>query len=395
MFRWPSTLDASPIVSTNKLPSTSHTRHTFAIQLISHLRRYGFARLSNHSVAPSTIKGLFKCHRNFFNLSLSEKLAVRHPGGESPARGYSPWAFEKTAVLRPDLHSTPNLDLTENTSPDQALSLNSSPSHQPNAHVEFPKSHSKALLDAREQFAIGPPNDIEFPTPQLPEESLPGSNAVMNNAYQEIANACRTLVDTIEEGLGAPANSMSLTAGGARAELNLNFYPETERNVLEDSADARRSDGKHTEDNGDVTLRRIWPHTDLGVISALFPDGLGETGLELQVRESPGGKFAPLSIEEEGDMVLLVADTLERWTNGDLRAAVHRVGSPSLTSLTDAAFNPGTTRVPERRSAVMFYRAAPTTDVGPLPYCVSAHNPPKYKSMTAGEYLKNYNKKLY
>lgn len=60
MFRWPFTLDASPIFSTNKLISTPRARRSFAADLITHLKRYGFARVRNHGVALATIRGLFK-----------------------------------------------------------------------------------------------------------------------------------------------------------------------------------------------------------------------------------------------------------------------------------------------------------------------------------------------
>lgn len=246
------------------------------------------------------------------------------------------------------------------------------------------------LLDAREQFAIGPLNDTEFPTPQLAEELLPGFNAVTKNAYSQIGNACRALVHTIEGGLGAPERSISSpAAGGQGAELNLNFYPEVERNVLEGSANDTQAGGDtDSGSSSDVTMRRIWPHSDLGVVSALFQDGVGATGLEFQVRGAPGSEFAPLYIEEEGDMVLLASDTLERWTNGYIRAAVHRVGLPPAAST-------ATARVPERRSAVMFFRAPPTADLGPLPHFVSDRNPAKYEHITAGEYLKRHNRRLY
>lgn len=60
MFRWPSTLDASPIFFASKFVSNPHARRSFAAELISHLRKYGFARVRNHGVALATIKGLFE-----------------------------------------------------------------------------------------------------------------------------------------------------------------------------------------------------------------------------------------------------------------------------------------------------------------------------------------------
>lgn len=285
-------------------------------------------------------------HRQFFNLSLQEKSKVRHSGGEAPARGYSPWAYEKTAVLRPDLHGA--------------------------------SGPSAKLLDAREQFAVGPPHDTLYPTPQLAPTILPGFVTTTQMAYQEIQASCVQLVAVVSQGLGVPPNAISgPAAGGAGAELNLNFYPKVERHLLQ-------------QEN---TLRRIWPHTDLGVVSALLQDGVGESGLELQVREAneTGRAFAPVEIEKEGDLVLFVGDTLERWTNGYLRAAVHRVGLPrDLLRL-----NPKAEFVPERRSAVMFYRAPPTANLGPLPYFVDADNPARYEEVTASVYLKRHNERLY
>ncbi|KAI1415384.1 Clavaminate synthase-like protein [Hypoxylon sp. FL1857] len=357
MPRWPPTLNASPIFSENRLICTSRARRSFSAELVSQLKSYGVARLSHHGVAIKTIKKLFKYHRRFFKLPLADKLSVLHPGGESPARGFSPWAYEKTAVLRPDLHGHTGLS--------SAITSGRLP---------------KALLDAREQFAVGPPSDTEFPTPQLSDAILPGFNEATRQAYVEIADSCRLLVDVIDEGIGAHTGSISeATAGGQGAELNLNFYPEVERNVINGDA--------HLERDSDVIMRRIWPHSDLGVVSALFPDRVGYTGLEILVREPTGDKFVPLAIEEEGDMILLVADTLERWTNGRVLAAVHRVGLPPVDTHLG--------NVSERRSAVMFFRPPPTADLGPLPCFLSADKPAKYEHITAEEYLKRYNKRLY
>ncbi|KAI2636961.1 Clavaminate synthase-like protein [Hypomontagnella submonticulosa] len=335
---------------------------------------------------------IYTQHRDFFNLPLASKLSVRHPGGESPARGYSPWAYEKTAVLRPDLHTATSIgSITSSAQP-----FSPSPSHHTSATVDPAQPLPGTLLDAREQFAIGPPGDTEFPTPQLAEQLLPGFNATTRATYLEIRSTCRKLVNTIEQGLNVPSDAIgNPTAGGQGAELNLNFYPEVERSALEDGTDMRADEETRLENSSDVTMRRIWPHSDLGVVSALFQDGVGASGLELQVRESSGNEFAPLSIGQEGDLVLLVSDTLERWTNGYLRAAVHRVGLPPAIPSTSTPSKPGMARVPDRRSAVMFFRAPPTADLGPLPYFVSAENPAKYEHVTAGEYLKRHNKRLY
>ncbi|GAW17958.1 hypothetical protein ANO14919_074270 [Xylariales sp. No.14919] len=365
MFRWPSTIDAGPIFSANRSAAALFARQRLATELVSILRAYGFARVRNHGVTADTISRLFKFHRQFFNLPLPTKLTVQNRGGESPARGYSPWAYEKTAVLRPDLHTA------------------SSPNTNP----------TQILLDAREQFAMGPPSDAQFKTPQLGEAYLPEFNAAISDAYRQISDTCRRLVHTIEEGLGAPSGCISgPAADGQGAELNLNFYPEVQRSTLEDNLDTPAVQEARVGGN---TMRRIWPHTDLGVVSALLQGGAGETGLEVQLRESGQSKFVPVAVDDENDLVLLVSDTLERWTNGKLQAAVHRVGLPPAISQAGPASRSERNLVPERRSAVMFFRAPPTVDLYPLSHFISPEDPAKYEHITAGEYLRRHNKRLY
>jgi hypothetical protein len=59
---------------------------------------------------------------------------------------------------------------------------------------------SKPLLDAREQFAVGPPTDTEFPTPQIVDVRLPSFNVITRRVHSEIGRTCSILVDIIKEG---------------------------------------------------------------------------------------------------------------------------------------------------------------------------------------------------
>lgn len=256
---------------------------------------------------------------------------------------------------------------------------------------------TQTLLDAREQFAMGPPSDAQFKTPQLGEEYLPGFNTAISNAYKQISDTCCELVYVIEEGLDAPRGCISgPAANGQGAELNLNFYPEIQRHILEDRLDTLITEGTpKMGDHDTATMRRIWPHTDLGVVSALFQDGIGESGLEIQLKETQQGEFAPVPVDDENDLVLLVSDTLERWTNGELKAAVHRVSPPPAISQAELTSQSGRMIVPKRRSAVMFFRAPPTVDLYPLSYFISPENPAKYEHITAGKYLQRHNERLY
>ncbi|KAF2677977.1 hypothetical protein K458DRAFT_423520 [Lentithecium fluviatile CBS 122367] len=213
----------------------------------------------------------------------------------------------KTVMLRPDLHDTSNLNATArsfHSDHRSMLPISNSKSQIESRHTSdksMSSTPSKPLLDAREQFAIGPPHDAQFPTPQLEPKILPGFTATARQAYNDICSTCVRLVYVIEQGLGLPINAISgPAAGGAGAELNLNFYPEVERRVLGSGIAGPEAD---SGDNGQSSLmRRIWPHSDLGVVSALLQDGAGASGLEMQVQEpdKTGGAFTPLDMERGG-----------------------------------------------------------------------------------------------
>lgn len=65
MFRWPSTLDASAILSANSTSPTPELRRAFAAELVLHLRKHGFARVRNHGVTPAVVRDLFKYVRMY------------------------------------------------------------------------------------------------------------------------------------------------------------------------------------------------------------------------------------------------------------------------------------------------------------------------------------------
>ena len=133
-------------------------------------------------------------------------------------------------------------------------------------------------------------------------------------------------------------------------------------------------------------LKRIWPHSDLGIITLVFQDSVG--GLEFEDREHPG-QFIPLEPTSSDDLIVNVSDTLERWTNGVIQAGVHRVNVPAplLSKSTISGDSATEDVVPERRSIVMLYRAKGETSVGPLPEFVTPKRPAKFDEMNAADYL--------
>lgn len=132
--------------------------------------------------------------------------------------------------------------------------------------------------------------------------------------------------------------------------------------------------------------KRIWPHTDYGIITLLFQDGVG--GLELEDRRKPG-TFLPVPPTPPGEpieMVVNASDTFERWTNGVIKAGLHRVTMP---------FDEMTAMVPERYSCAFFAKASRETSAGPLPQFVTEDRPAMYDEITALEFQQRRNQLLY
>ena len=77
-----------------------------------------------------------------------------------------------------------------------------------------------------------------------------------------------------------------------------------------------------------------------------------------------------------------MANTLERWTNGNLPACIHQVA---------AMEDMKAQRIPPRLSIVFFFRAGGDKSAGPLPLFVSDLQPARYEEVTVSEYNQSRN----
>jgi isopenicillin N synthase-like dioxygenase len=195
----------------------------------------------------------------------------------------------------------------------------------------------------------------------------------MEKAYERLQTVSLEIIRAIEVGLQLPEGTLTDRCHPAHSELRLNHYPATDLRQL--------CDGK---------TKRTWPHTDFGIITLLFQDDVG--GLELEDRSSEAEKFVPVhsdSYGDEAEMVVNISDTLERWTNGVIRAGVHRVDVP--VQLKDKQEGV----CPDRYSGIFFMKASRATSVGPLPAFVSESRPAIFDDLTALEYQKIKTAQLY
>lgn len=127
-------------------------------------------------------------------------------------------------------------------------------------------------------------------------------------------------------------------------------------------------------------VSRIWPHTDLGVITLLFQKEVG--GLEVQDREHPDN-FLPIESRGPDEMIINISETMQRWSNDELPAGVHRVTAPRAWPGMDAG-----EPVPCRYSIAYFTKADRSAPVGSLRSFVRKDAKPVYEDITAAEYHK-------
>ena len=184
----------------------------------------------------------------------------------------------------------------------------------------------------------------------------------MENAFETLEQVAARLLAALELALQLPDGAFleNITHEKNASELRQNHYPAIEVEEIKRGA-----------------ISRIWPHFDLGVLTLLFQDKVG--GLEFEDREE-AGKFNRVQCGNPAEMVVNVSETLQRWTNGDLRAGLHKVSLPEDLEGKES----GT--LPERYSIAYFCKADRAASVGPLKEFVQEGDKPKYDDISAIDY---------
>jgi isopenicillin N synthase-like dioxygenase len=220
-------------------------------------------------------------------------------------------------------------------------------------------------LTSKEHFDIGATTDLAFPNKWLTADELPGFREFMESLFETMEHVNRSILQALELGFGLPPNTFTDKCShmGNASEFRVTHYP-----------------GISVEEMKNGHTSRIWPHTDLGVITLLLQDSVG--GLEFQDRKHPSN-FLPVESNNPAEMIVSVSETLQRWTNDALPAAVHRVTLPAaLKGQQDGILR-------ARYSAAYFCKADRETSVGPIKQFVGPQeNGAKYADMSAIEYHK-------
>lgn len=220
----------------------------------------------------------------------------------------------------------------------------------------------------KEHFDQGCARDVEYPN-RWPEEShLPHFRNFMERSYEVCDNICMQLMRALEIGLELETGSLTRRCIPSASDLRLNHYPAI-----------------NSQDLRDGSVSRISPHTDFGIITLLLQDEVG--GLEIEDRTHPNS-FCPVA-PRQMEIIVNASDTLQRWTNDTLLAGVHRVTTPHDVKENDDVV------VPERFSMAFFFKAGRKESVAPLAKFAYLRTPPKYYDMTALEFQRWRNGKMY
>ncbi|KAF4552920.1 Non-heme dioxygenase in morphine synthesis N-terminal-containing protein 3 [Elsinoe fawcettii] len=306
---------------------TKTERRQFAKLLRASLEQHGFVKLIGHGISAESVEQLFHSADKLFEMPVQSKEKIAHQPGPDPQRGWSKIGSENAAKLYAALQSS---------------------------------SQVVDVVDAREHFDQGSEHDLLYPNRWPDENDLPGFRLLAESAYRALHKVRNTILEALELSFDLAPGSFTARCSTSADELRLNRYP---------AIDVREIN------NGRVS--RIWPHTDLGVITCLFQDRVG--GLEIEDRGKLGS-FLPVLRGSPCEMVVNVSETLERWTNGRLRAGVHQVTVPAYLK------HASTGLVPARISVPYFVKADREASAGPLPDFVADGEAPSFEDMTALEY---------
>lgn len=223
--------------------------------------------------------------------------------------------------------------------------------------MHHPEPRIHAANKKQESFDCGDPNDGQFPNKWPSNADLPGYQDTMERFFFSCGDLTLTLLEAMGQAMGLDPAIFTSRCTNEASTIRINHFPPIERRTLDDGQ-----------------ISRIWPHKDFGIISLVFPDVT--QGLEYEDRSNPGA-FAPMPYGSDDEVVVLVSETMQRWTNGEVSAGVHRVSRPRELD---------SDLVPERWSLVYFNKADRNVNVGPLKEFVPSGKQPVYEDLTALEY---------
>lgn len=257
---------ALPLIDISGLRSHDPVdQHLVAEQLRQACEQRGFFYITGHGIDPALISSLFAASQRFFDLPMTEKLAVDKKLSRCN-RGYEPLRAQT-------LESGAPPDLKESFY----------------AGAEVAANDARVLAG---RFNTGP---NQWP------ETLPDFRAVMQNYYQAAYGLGATIVRGLALSLGVPVSHFDGYLKEAAATLRLLHYPPQPANP-------------------EPGEKGCGEHTDFGGVTLLLQDEAG--GLQVWDRDLGSWIDAP---PVPGAFVVNIGDLFARWTNDRYVSTLHRV----------------------------------------------------------------------
>jgi isopenicillin N synthase-like dioxygenase len=299
-------------------------RRELGRQLDIACRDTGFFTVSGHQVPPELVAGLLGVARDFFELTVEEKLRYRVPP-DTQLRGYSPFQAHRLARSR---------------------------------GVETPP-------DLREVFSLGrprllpnhpvaDPDALPFYRPCIWPERPAAFRAIYTRYYELLDMLARDLMRLFALGLGLEETYFDTRIDDNFAALNTFYYPA--QSALPEAGQLRAGE-----------------HSDFGSLTILLqsPDagGLEVMGLD--------GKWQYLP-PQPGRLVINIGDLMAQWTNDRWRSTLHRVVNPPGEPVSRRS----------RISIGFFCHPNFETMIECLPSCRGADGTSRYEPVKAGTYMR-------
>ncbi len=257
---------ALPLIDISGLRSHDPVdQHLVAEQLRQACEQRGFFYITGHGIDPALISSLFAASQRFFDLPMTEKLAVDKKLSRCN-RGYEPLRAQT-------LESGAPPDLKESFY----------------AGAEVAANDARVLAG---RFNTGPNQWPETP---------PDFRAVMQNYYQAAYGLGATIVRGLALSLGVPVSHFDGYLKEAAATLRLLHYPPQPANP-------------------EPGEKGCGEHTDFGGVTLLLQDEAG--GLQVWDRDLGSWIDAP---PVPGAFVVNIGDLFARWTNDRYVSTLHRV----------------------------------------------------------------------
>ena len=290
------------------------------------LRSVGFFQVVDHGVDDAIADAAWNAARAFFDLPLTDKLAVeRAPGG---LYGYFPMRSESLAASRGDV--TPG-DLKE--------SFNMGPGIR------------RSLVPVDD-------TEADLFTANVWPAALPELQRAWQAYYAAMSHLADRLMHMFALGLDLPAEFFAPHIDASPSALRAINYPEQTQ----------------APEPGQL---RAGAHTDYGTLTILRQEA-GRAGLE--VHDAANDSWLPVP-PADGALVINIGDLMARWTNDRWTSTLHRVVNPDAAPGSDVGASQ------RRQSMPFFHNANYSTMVEALPTCVPAGERPRYEPVMAGPHL--------